>query len=95
MDGIFRLTGGAFNDKNKFVAFVEEAPAFEVEEVGDGPPSPGYDATTRQIGGGVESIGGELKEVRSDDGHLFGVRKRSNPALVTWCNCWCTTGGAR
>ncbi|CAM9111431.1 unnamed protein product [Ectocarpus sp. 4 AP-2014] len=65
VDGIFRLTGGAFNDKNKFVAFVEEAPAFEVEEVGDGPPSPRHDATTRQIGGGVESIGGELKEMAS------------------------------
>ncbi|CAN0110784.1 unnamed protein product, partial [Ectocarpus sp. 12 AP-2014] len=65
VDGIFRLTGGAFNDQNKFVAFVEETPGFEEEEVDDGPPSPGYDATTRQIGGGVESIGGELKEMAS------------------------------
>ncbi|CAN0474276.1 unnamed protein product, partial [Ectocarpus sp. 12 AP-2014] len=65
VDGIFRLTGGAFNDQNKFVAFVEEAPGFEEEKVDDDPPSPGYDATTRQIGGGVESIGGELKEMAS------------------------------
>ncbi|CAB1103909.1 unnamed protein product [Ectocarpus sp. CCAP 1310/34] len=63
VDGIFRLTGRAFNEENQFVAFVDEGPAFEDEEVGDGPPSPGGAPGPLQGGAGAEPIGGELKEM--------------------------------
>lgn len=82
MDGIFCLTGRAFNEDNQFVAFVDEGPAFEEEEVDDGPPSPGDAPSPGQGGAGAEPIAGELKEVRSGNENRLGVCQ--NDALLPW-----------
>ncbi|CAM9441282.1 unnamed protein product [Ectocarpus fasciculatus] len=82
VDGIFRLTGRAFNEENQFVAFVDEGPAFEVEEVGDGPPSPGSVPS-------AEPIGGELKEMATpqrrtsvfQNDAVVGGRDRRGPVV--------------